>query len=225
MQGLVGSRTIAWGAGPDALSFTRDDQPSDDAVPANGSGWNCRTHVEYEGRPAVDWYIPTGTPISATMDGTATLYIITVANAFDYYGVDREPYIGKPDRSRAALSPVPGPGGGKGVFVRIESDGFVTEYAHLDVAPTIAAVPADAFLGEYEASLDFAAMFAAMRSYLDSTAIASWPVRRGDVIGVSGDSGYSEAPHLHYTVARAGTGALLCPTAEAGFADGGWLVG
>ena len=28
------------------------------------------------------------------MDGEATLIVNTLANAFDYYGVDREPYIG-----------------------------------------------------------------------------------------------------------------------------------
>jgi murein DD-endopeptidase MepM/ murein hydrolase activator NlpD len=224
VQGAPGSRTIAWGAGPDALSYTRDDQPSEDAERANRSGWDCRTHVEYEGRPAVDWYIPSGTPVVATMDGTATLYVITTTNAFDYYGVDREPYIGDPDRSRAPLSPFPGPGGGKGVFVEVAGDAFVAEYAHLDIAPTVARVPAGAFLPGYSAGFDFAAAFAPMRSYLDATPVARWAVRRGDVIGVSGDSGYSEAPHLHYTVRRAGSAALLCPTSEAGFPDSGWLL-
>ncbi len=49
-------------------------------------------------------------------------------------------------------------------------------------------------------------------------------VRKGEVIGYSGDSGYSEAPHLHYTVAYAGAGNLLCPTDEPGFNDRGWLL-
>jgi murein DD-endopeptidase MepM/ murein hydrolase activator NlpD len=223
VQGEVGSRSITWGAGPEALSYARDDQPSADPVRANRSGWDCRTHVEYEGQPAVDWYIPTGTPILATMDGTATLYFITVTNAFDYYGASREPYIGDPDRSRAPLSPFPGPGGGKGVFVRIENDSFETEYAHLNAAPTVSRVPSDAFLSGFGPDYDFAATFASMRSYTDTTPVARWPVRRGDVIGISGDSGYSEAPHLHYTVRRAG-GALLCPTTEAGFPDNAWLL-
>jgi hypothetical protein len=98
--GLVGAdRTITWGAGPDALSYSRDDQTSDDPARAGRSGWNCRVHAKYEkGQPAVDWYIPIGTPIHATMDGTATLSVVTVANAFDYYGVDRAPYVGDPDR-------------------------------------------------------------------------------------------------------------------------------
>ena len=64
--------------------------------------------------------------------------------------------------------------------------------------------------------------FAGMRGFQDVTPLASWAVRRGDVVGYSGDAGYSEAPHLHYTVRRQG-GGLLCPTAEAGFEDGGWL--
>jgi hypothetical protein len=52
--------------------------------------------------------------------------------------------------------------------------------------------------------------------------VASWPVSTGDFIDLSADTSYSEAPHLHYTMRRAG-GPLLCPTGEAGFDDGGWL--
>ena len=140
------NRSIAWGAGPDALSYTRDDQPSNDPELANNAGWDCRTHVEYEGQPAVDWYVPTGTPIHATMDGTATLNIVTVASAFDYYGVNGEPYMGNPDRSRAPVAPFSGVSGGKGVFVEVENDAFVTDYGHLDPALTIAAVAPAAFL-------------------------------------------------------------------------------
>lgn len=63
-----------------------------------------------------------------------------------------------------------------------------------------------------------------MPGYTDATLVAEWSVERGDIIGYSGDAGYSEAPHLHYTVRRTGGGRLLCPTGEAGFADGGWLI-
>ena len=63
-----------------------------------------------------------------------------------------------------------------------------------------------------------------MRDFRASTAIARWPVRQGDLIGYSGDSGYSEAPHLHYTVRRSGSSTLLCPTAEPGFTDSGWAA-
>src|SRR5690606_7747969 len=116
VTGEAGSRGTDWEGGTSAAEYSRDLQVSDDADAANSMGWNCRTHVEYEGVPAVDWYIPTGTPIYATMDGQATLYIVSLPNAFGYYGADREPFLGNPDRSRALLSPFPGPGGGKGVF-------------------------------------------------------------------------------------------------------------
>jgi murein DD-endopeptidase MepM/ murein hydrolase activator NlpD len=202
--------------------FSRADQPAADPERANRAGWNCRTHLAYEARPAVDWYIPPGTPVYATMDGTATLIAISVTNAFDFYGVDREPYLGNPDRDRAPLSPFPGPGGGKGIFVRVANADFVTEYAHLEFDATVGAVPAGAFLAGFGPGTDYATRFAPLRDFQSETPIVRWPVRRGDLIGYSGDSGYSEAPHLHYTVSRAG-GPLLCPTAEAGFPEGGWL--
>jgi murein DD-endopeptidase MepM/ murein hydrolase activator NlpD len=221
--GAVGSRTIEWGQGPIVRDYSRDDQPSDDPVRANAAGWNARTHVEYEGQPAVDWYLPIGTPVVATTDGTATLLVNTVANPFDVYGVSREAYIGNPDRSRAPISPFPGPGGGQGVFVRVENRRFRTDYAHLELAPTVGLVPDWAWLGGYSANHPFAEEFAALRDFRVATPIASWDVQKGDTIGFTGDSGYSEAPHLHYTIRRAGEGSLLCPTTEAGFQDGGWL--
>jgi hypothetical protein len=148
------------------------------------------------------------------MDGTARLYVITASNAFDVYGVSREPYLGNPDRARAPLSPFPGPGGGKGIFVRIDNAGFVTEYAHLDL-PTFGVVPEAAFVDGFSRS-DYARVFRPLRDFQTFTLIAEWQVRAGEVIGLSGDTGYSEAPHLHYTVRRSG-GPLLCPTNEARF--------
>ena len=95
-------------------------------------------------------------------------------------------------------------------------------YAHLDVS-TLRAVPAQAFIAPYGPSFDYATAFRALRDFQTFTEVASWAVRSGDLIGLSGDTGYSEAPHLHYTVRRAG-GSLLCPTTESGFMDGGWLT-
>jgi len=222
VRGQPPSRTVEWDRGPAAAEFSRRDQPAADPVVANSAGWNCRTHQEYEGQPAVDWYIPEGTPVLSTMDGTARLLVITTSNPFDVYGVSREPYLGNPDRDRAPLSPFPGVGGGKGIFVRVENSGFVTEYAHLSLE-TFLSVPSGAtFAAGYGPANDYAAMFGALRGFQEFTEIASWPVRAGDVIGLSGDTGYSEAPHLHYTLRRAG-GPLLCPTTEAAFADNGWL--
>jgi murein DD-endopeptidase MepM/ murein hydrolase activator NlpD len=221
--GAVGSRTIRWGEGPTVLAYSRDDQPSDDPVRANAAGWNARTHAEYEGQPAVDWYLPTGTPVVATMDGLATLLINTVSNPFEVYGVSREAYIGNPDRSRAPISPFPGPGGGQGVFIRVENRQFRTDYAHLEIAPTLGLVPDFAWLSAYSAAFPYSEQFAQLRDFRLATAIAAWDVKKGDVIGYTGDSGYSEAPHLHYTVRRTGAFNLLSPTTEAGFEDGGWL--
>jgi len=216
-------RSVVWDAGPDALSYSRDDQASDDPDRANNSGWDCRVHVEYEGQPAVDWYVPVGTPIRATMDGTATLNIVTVANAFDYYGAARGPYMGNPERPQAVVAPFQGASGGKGVFVEVANEGFVTDYGHLGPSLTIASVDPSAFVDGYGPGSDYATLFAPVRDFRVFTTVARWSVKRGDVIGYSGDTGYSDAPHLHYTIRRAGESSLLCPTAEAGFEDSGWL--
>ncbi len=224
VAGAPGTRTIEWGAGSDALSYTRDSQPSDDPDAANRSGWDCRVHVEYEGKPAVDWYIATGTPVLSTMDGVATLYAITTANGFDYYGIAPEPYLGNPDRSRAPLNPFPGFSGGLGVYVEIDSGEFLTTSAHLDLQRSVHVVPAAKFYPGYSADTDYESLFSSIPASRQGTPIAQWQVRRGDIIGYSGDAGYSEAPHLHYTVQRGGSNRLICPTTEAGFDDGGWLL-
>ena len=108
------------------------------------------------------------------------------------------------------------------MFVRIENDLYRTDSAHFAIEPTIAALPPAAFIAGYGTASDFERMFAALRDFRIATAIARWEVRRGDLLGFSGDSGYSEAPHLHYAIRRT-DGTTLCPTAEPGFEDGGWL--
>ena len=106
VTGEIGSRTVSFdAAGPTAYDYSLNDQPSDDPEIANGSGWNCRTHFEYEGIAAVDFYIPEGTPIFSTTAGTARLYAVSSKNDFDRYGVDREPYLGNPDRASAPFNP------------------------------------------------------------------------------------------------------------------------
>jgi murein DD-endopeptidase MepM/ murein hydrolase activator NlpD len=223
VTGELRNRSIRWGEGPTAFDYSREDQPAGDPDRANRCGWNARLHVEYEGQPAVDWYIPPGTPVYATMDGTASLLINTVSNPFDVYGVSREPYLGNPDRDRAPVVPFPGPGGGQGVFVRIENTGYRTDSAHLDIATTLPAVPPDAWLEGLGPGTDFTAAFAPLQDFRTAAIVATWEVRAGDFIGASGDSGYSEAPHLHYTIRRRGFTGALCPTNEPGFDDAGWL--
>lgn len=224
VTGAVGSRVIRWGEGARVGEYSREDQPSNDADRANRCGWNARTHFEYEGQPAVDWYVVPGTPVLATTDGTATLLINTVSNPFDVYGVSREAYIGDPDRSRAPISPFPGPGGGQGVFVRIENSQYRTDYAHLEIGASLKVVPNGAYLANYSASFDYATAFSEVRDFRTATLIATWEVRKGDVVGFTGDSGYSEAPHLHYAIRPAGEMNALCPTTEQGFANNGWLL-
>jgi hypothetical protein len=223
VTGAVGARHVEQGGGAAVRHVSAGEHVADDPVVANTAGWNCRTHVEYEGVPAVDWYVRTGTPVYATMDGEAILMLNTVANAFDYYNVSREPYLGNPDRSRASVTPFSGPGGGMGLYVVVLNEEFRTEYGHFDLAATVAAVPASAFVAPYSPSYGYATDFATPMPVTFGAQIATWTVRKGDLIGYTGDSGYSEAPHLHYRITRRATGETLCPTAEAGFAAGGWL--
>ena len=220
VTGDVGSRRLIFpDDAPSAFLYARDSQPRDDADNANASGWNCRTHVEYEGIAAVDFYLPSGTPVRSTMDGTVTIYAISVRNDFDRYSVDREPYLGNPDRSRAPVTPFPGPSSGLGVYAEVVNEGFVLEYGHLDLGLTANMAPAEAFFEGYSPESEWEALFADVG---EPTAIAQWQVGVGATIGATGDAGYSEGPHLHYTVRRT-DGERLCPTSEPGFADGAWL--
>ena len=60
VTGIVGSRVIVAGAGASVLETSERLQVSDDPDLANEDGWDCRVHVEYEGKPAVDWYVQPG---------------------------------------------------------------------------------------------------------------------------------------------------------------------
>ena len=224
VQGAVGARVVAPREGATVRQTSERLQVSDDAERANEDGWGCRVHVEYEGQPAVDWYVQPGQPVIATMDGHATLFVNTVANAFDYYRVAREPYLGNPDRSRAPLSPFPGPGGGMGLYVSVSNDDFRIDLGHLALEATIGHVPRDAFTAPFSPVFDYRSAFAVPRAVSSGDIVAEWDVRRGDTVGYTGDSGYSEAPHLHYAITRRADARRLCATEEAGFADGGWLT-
>ncbi|MBI5289626.1 MAG: hypothetical protein HY873_11705 [Chloroflexi bacterium] len=224
VTGPVGLRVVSSGAGATVRETSERLHISDDQEKANAGGWDCRVHVEYEGRPAVDWYVAPGLPVNATMDGDATLVLNTVANAFDYHGVPREPYLGSPDRARAPVSPFPGPGGGMGLYVSITNGRYRIDLGHLSLDATIANLPATAFAPGYSHATDYASLFAIPRGIAEGDIIATWPVRRGDVVGFTGDTGYSEAPHLHYAITRIADAAPLCPTRESRFEDNGWLL-
>ncbi|HET6614472.1 MAG TPA: hypothetical protein VFH62_01185, partial [Dehalococcoidia bacterium] len=74
--------------------------------------------------------------------------------------------------------------------------------------------PDDAFSAPYSRAFDYASAFAVPQSFTYGAQVATWPVRKGDVIGYTGDAGYSEAPHLHYVITNRATGTRLCPTGE-----------
>lgn len=208
--------------GPTVLEVARDLQtrPQND-MEANRYGWNCRLHDQYEGAPAVDWYLPAGTPVQATMRGTAELYVITTANSFAYYGVDPGIMLGLPPPTTPRY-PLPGHSGGMGIFVSILNGGLRAEYGHLDLAATLPLVPPQAFVPPYSRDFPYEATFGRPRNFTETTLIARWPVQHGDVIGRVGNTGYSDVPHLHYQIVTADRKTKYCPTREP-FPFAGWL--
>jgi hypothetical protein len=69
--GAAGARVLVPRGGRSVRQTSVTMQVADDPPLVNEDGWNCRVHVEYEGQPAVDWYVQPGQPVHATMDGTA----------------------------------------------------------------------------------------------------------------------------------------------------------
>jgi hypothetical protein len=207
--------------GPTVLEAARDLQRrAENDELANKYGWNCRVHNRHEGAPAIDWYLPEGTPVVATMRGQAELYMITTSNAFEYYGVQHSLTLGLPDPN-APLYPLPGPGGGMGIFVSIVNGDLRAEYGHL--APSsLSIVKPGSFIAPYSPTFNYAGRFGAMRSHEDITLVASWPVEEGDIVGHVGNTGYSDVAHVHYQVLTKDRKTKFCPTFEP-FPYNGWL--
>ncbi len=59
-------------------------------------------------------------------------------------------------------------------------------------------------MGGYGREYPYAETFASPRDFRTADVVAAWQVRRGDLLGYTGDAGYSEAPHLHYLDHAAG---------------------
>jgi murein DD-endopeptidase MepM/ murein hydrolase activator NlpD len=209
--------------GPTILQVARDifPRPANDEE-SNRHGWNCRTHEKHEGYPGVDWYLEAGTPVVATMDGKAELYVIFVPNAFSYYGVNANLYLGLPPPN-LPLYPFNGPGGGMGVFVSVFDGVLRAEYGHLSPKATINGAPDNSFVRPYSKSYDYEANFSRPLGPNDGTLVATWPVKKGQVVGFVGNSGYSDVPHLHYQVITPDRKVKYCPSDEDGYRHAGWL--
>jgi hypothetical protein len=208
--------------GPTVLQVTRNNfvRAAND-MESNRYGWNCRVHAKYEGFPGVDWYLPDGTPAVATMDAKAELYVIYTGNSFDYYNVSKTLYLGLPP-ANVPLFPFKGESGGMGIFVSLFDGVLRAEYGHLDPKRTIAAVPDAAFFSPYSKTFDYDTRFNKPRGPNDGTLVASWPVKRGQVVGYVGNSGYSDVAHLHYQVITPDRAKKYCPSEEP-LPFSGWL--
>jgi hypothetical protein len=157
------------------------------------------------------------------MRGQAELYFISTTNAFAFYGVDPAVTLGLPPPS-TPLYPLPGDGGGMGVFVSILNGNLRAEYGHLDPDRTVALVPESAFLPPFSRNFNFGARFAPLRPPYQITLVATWPVEAGAVVGYVGNTGYSEVHHLHYQIVTRDRQTKFCPTRE-DLPGAGWLFG
>ncbi len=204
------------------MDVARDYQTRpDNDMEANRYGWNCRLHATYEGSPAVDWYLPEGTPVYATMDGEAELAIITTVNSFEYYGVDTRLFLGLPS-SQLPRYLFPGPSGGMGVFTSILNGNLRADFGHVNLAMTLGIVPDNAFLSPYTRGYPYEKAFPRPLNAGQETVVARWPIKKGQPVGFVGNNGYSDVPHLHYQVVTKDRKTKYCPTDEP-FPSAGWL--
>ncbi len=209
--------------GPTLEQVAREVQtrPQND-MESNRYGWNCRLHDKHEGTgPAVDWYLPSGTPITTVMGGEAELYVITTANSYEFYRVDPSITLGLPAPG-VPLYPLPGPSGGMGVFVSVLNGTLRAEYGHLDLPTTLPLVPESAFVPPFHRGFNYEGRFGRPIDYQQTTLIARWTARKGDIIGSVGNTGYSDVPHLHYQIVTKDRSTKFCPTREQ-FPSSGWL--
>jgi hypothetical protein len=92
------------------------------------------------------------------------------------------------------------PGGyGKALYIR-HPNGFTTVYGHLDAF--------NGEIAEYVRQRQYRRERFAVDLYLDSTLFL---IRRGDVIGFSGNTGGSGGPHLHFEVRETSTEKVINP--------------
>jgi len=109
--------------------------------------------------------------------------------------------------------------------VEVRNDRFTVNAAHLDLGLMVNdAIPSAAYLPGYSGSSDFASAFGVPQAFTQRTSIATWAVRKGDLIGYTGLSGYAEGPQIHFEILRVGSTSKLCPTLEPGYSDSGWLT-
>ena len=92
--------------------------------------------------------------------------------------------------SRIGVSPY---GYGNVVYIT-HNDGFTTVYAHLQRFSTE--------VGKYVKQYQYKNKKYTSQIYLDKD---TFPVKRGDVIGISGNSGSSGGPHLHFEIRYTGS--------------------